>query len=163
MEDFPAPAPSDAPKTDSAATKYAGPSVIYALAGFIAAVGLVIVVLLATGRNDDSSSEKTGVAVETTEAPAPVDPGPNKYDKYYENVLNNSGIANSRSKSSVIETGDLVCQSLDEGNTVRAVATVLEGASNTQSELEYAAAIMYWAITDLCPEYKRALDVYLGN
>jgi len=52
---------------------------------------------------------------------------------------------------------------LDEGNTTRQVAIVLEGASSTQSELEYAAAVMYWAITDLCPEYKASLNAYLNS
>ena len=163
MEDFPAPAPSNAPKTDSVATKYAGPSVIYALAGFIAAVGLVIVVLLATGRNGDSSSEKTVVAVETTEAPAPAETSPNKYNQYYEHVLNNSGIANTWTKAKVIEFGDLVCQALDEGNSVASVVAVVSNASDSNSDAELGAAVIYGAVTYLCPEYDAMMQAYLSN
>lgn len=150
-----APPPAASPKNDSKLKLIA--------VSFFAISVLFLGIIIGADGDSNSTSNKTKDTAANVEPPAPADPVQNKYDTYYENVLNNSGIANSRSKSSVIETGDLVCQSLDEGNTVRAVAIVLEGASNTQSELEYAAAIMYWAITDLCPEYKRALDVYLGN
>jgi len=135
---------------------------IFAVVFFVAAVLFLGVIIGASGDSKPAANETTAT-VSVTNAPIAADPAQTKYDRYYENVLNNSGRANSLSKSAVIEVGDLVCQSLDEGNTTRQVAIVLEGASSTQSELEYAAAVMYWAITDLCPEYKASLNAYLNS
>jgi hypothetical protein len=87
----------------------------------------------------------------------------NKYDSYYEHVLNNSGQANTASKADVIEFGDLVCQSLDNGQSVAAVANVVANASGSTSDMELGAAVIYGAIKYLCPEYDAMLQAYLSN
>lgn len=125
-------------------------------AGF-AFLGLVIAIAL------PSDNESSPAAV--TQAPQPVVTAPavNKYDAYYEHVLNNSGQANTASKSDVIEFGDLVCQSLDNGKSVAAVASVVSNASSSTSDMELGAAVIYAAIKYLCPEYDPMLQAYLSN
>lgn len=111
-----------------------------------------------------SDGEMTS-APDTTRAPEPVITAPavNKYDAYYEHVLNNSGQANTADKSDVIEFGDLVCQSLDNGKSVAAVTEVVANASSSTSDMELGAAVIYGAIKYLCPEYDAMLQAYLSN
>lgn len=104
------------------------------------------------------------VQATTTDAPIITSPPVvNKYDRYLEHVLNHSGKANTWSKDKLIEFGDLVCQSLDEGNSIRQVVNLLSSYSNSQSDLELFAAVTYAAITYICPEYQTDLSAYLNN
>lgn len=157
MSDFNSPTPpAPAPQRNNDVFKYVA-------VGLLAAVVALLVALVASGSGSGSSEKSapattTPVPVETT--PAPVE---NKYDLYYEHVLNNSGQANSMSKSDVIEFGDLVCQTLDEGYSIERVVRVLAEASTSTSDQELSASVMYGAITYLCSEYKSALAAYLGN
>lgn len=126
---------------------------------------LVLIVLIAVVQGDLGSNKKVATpAVPTlvTTLPAP-DPVTNKYDSYYEYVLNHSGQANSMSKADVIQLGDLVCQSLDEGNSVGRVAQVVADSVDTTSGLELGAAAIYAAITYICPEYTSQLNAYVSN
>lgn len=100
------------------------------------------------------------VAATTTVAPY-VAPVTNKYDDYYAHVLKNSGQANSESKADVIEFGDLVCQSLDAGNSVQKVVALLNSYAETTSDRELYAAVITGAIMYLCSEYNSALQNYL--
>jgi hypothetical protein len=130
----------------------------------VALVILVIILIAGSGSSDDSSSTKDTVA----QQPAPVETNPpapatNKYDNYMDHVLNNSGKANSWSKSDIIEFGDLVCQALDEGNSVRAVVNLLNGYASTTSDVEFFASVMTGAIMHICPEYKPAMSAYLNS
>ena len=100
------------------------------------------------------------VAATTTEAPY-VTPATNKYDNYYAHVVNNSGQANTESKADVIEFGDLVCQALDNGNSVQYVVKLLNGYAKSNSDIELYAAIITGAVMYLCSEYNGALQNYL--
>ena len=111
-----------------------------------------------------------GTTTIVREVPASTAPVPivtaavvNKYDKYYEYVLNNSGQANTSSKADIIEMGDLVCGALDKGNSIDAIVRVLSRASTGQSDNELYAAVVYAAITYLCDEYSGQLNAYLSN
>jgi hypothetical protein len=127
----------------------------------IAVVALLIGILLASSQNDSSSPD-------TTPAPVPVITSPpapavNKYDAYYSHVMNNSGQANTWSKADVIEYGDLVCQSLDNGSSIARVVSVISNASSSTSDAELGASVVFGAITYLCDEYKLDLNAYLAN
>lgn len=126
---------------------------------FSLAIGFPLLALAVVSSDGESS------APVSTNAPAPVITAApvNKYDQYYEHVLNNSGQANSMAKSRVIEFGDLVCQALDGGNSIAAVVNVVANASGTTSDMELGAAVIYGAITYLCPEYDSMLRAYLSN
>ena len=124
---------------------------------------VLFIVLIIPG--DNSSAPKT------TNAPAPVVTNPpitaapvtNKYDDYMNHVLNNSGQANSWSKADVIEFGDLVCQALDNGNSVRSVVNLLNNYAKTTSDAEFFASVMIGSIKFLCPEYMSDLQYYLNS
>jgi len=100
----------------------------------------------------------------TTIAP-PITQAPviNKYDAYLEHVYNNSGQANSMSKAKLIEYGDIICSVLDQGKTIPWIVNYLSNGSNTQSDNELYASIVYGAITYICDEYKYALNEYLAG
>lgn len=128
------------------------------------AVSIFILILAIVIPGDKSSSPAT------TNAPAPVVTNPpvtaapaNKYDQYMDHVLNNSGQANTWSKADVIEFGDLVCQSLDKGNTIPAVVRLLESYAKTDSDVEFFASVVFGSITYICPEYKYAMQEYLAG
>jgi hypothetical protein len=144
------PAPPVPPKKDNKLQ-------IIAASVFGAAVLLLLIVIAVP-------SDKAAVPAAVTQ-PAPVITAPavNKYDSYYEHVLNNSGQANTASKSDVIEFGDLVCQSLDNGKSVAAITEVVANASGSTSDMELGAAVIYAAIKYLCPEYDPMLQAYLNN
>jgi hypothetical protein len=124
----------------------------------LAAAILVLVIVLPSSNSDSSGSASTNAPAPVITA-APV----NKYDQYYEHVLNNSGQANSMAKSKVIEFGDLVCQALDEGNSVAQVVNVVSSAVGSTSDLELGAAVIFAAVKYICPEYQAMMDAYLSN
>ena len=123
---------------------------------------ILLIVILIPGNKSSAPS--------VTNAPAPVvtnppvtSPPENRYDQYMAHVLNNSGQANTWSKAKIIEFGDLVCQALDNGNSIRSVVSLLNNYANTTSDAELFASVMFGSITYLCPEYESDLQVYLGN
>jgi hypothetical protein len=130
-----------------------------AISFLVAAVALLILVISVSGGDNDTSSTVS------TEPPAPIvtDPPANKYDLYYDHVITNSGLANSWAKSDVIKFGDLVCQSLDEGNTVNQVADLLNSYVTDSSNLKFFATVMYGSIKFICPQYMPDLDFYLNS
>ena len=123
--------------------------------------GLAVVVLILAVALPSSNSDSNTTSA--TDAPAPVITAApvNKYDSYYQHVLNNSGQANSMAKSKVIEFGDLVCQALDEGNSVAQVVNVVSSAVGSTSDLELGAAVIFAAVKYICPEYQAMMDAYL--
>jgi hypothetical protein len=130
--------------------------------GFLVAA-LIIFILAAIGSTSSSDEVSTDSVTVYTNPPAAPAPIKNKYDDYMNHVLNNSGKANSWSKSDIIEFGDLVCQALDEGNSIRAVVNLLNGYASTTSDLEFFASIMTGAVINICPEYKSAMSAYLNS
>jgi len=132
-----------------------------AIAFLAVALFFLFIVVLIPGDNKDTSTNTP--APVATDAPAPQAPPVNKYDDYMNYVLNNSGQANTWSKADVIEFGDLVCQALDKGNTIRSVVNLLNGYAKTSSDVEFFASVMLASIKHLCPEYQTDLDYYLNS
>lgn len=132
---------------------------ILAASFFALAIAILVAVIAIPSSNSDSGDRGTTMiqVPDVTVAPA------NKYDLYYEHVLNNSGQANTMGKTTVIKTGDLVCQALDEGNSVADVVAVVASASTTTSAAEYGAAVVFAAITYLCSEYDAMMQSWLRN
>lgn len=127
------------------------------------AVALFILFVVALASGDKSSSPATSAVSVVDNAPAPVAPTVNKYDAYLEHVYNNSGQANSMTKSKLIEYGDIICSALDRGNSIAWVVNYLSNASSGQSDNELYASIVYGAITYICDEYKGDLNLYLST
>lgn len=133
-----------------------------AIAFFALSFLILLIAIVVPG--DKSSSP------DTTPAPAPIvtnppitSPPANKYDKYMDHVLQNSGKANTWSKADVIEFGDLVCQAMDKGNDIRQVVNLLESYAKTDSDVEFFASVVFGAITYICPEYTYAMNEYLAG
>lgn len=151
VQNTPPPAPpSPQPKKDNKLQ-------IIAASIFALAAAILIFAITLPSDGEMTSAPDTSRAPIVTSAPI------NKYDSYYEHVLNNSGQANTASKADVIEFGDLVCQSLDNGQSVAAVANVVSNASSSSSDIELGAAVIFGAIKYLCPEYDAMLQAYLNN
>ena len=123
---------------------------------------LVFAIAMPSGSDSGKDRVTADTAGSTYEKPAATTPV-NKYDSYYQHVLNNSGRANSMSKSDVIQLGDLVCQAFDDGNSVAAVVDVMSSVSSNSSDIELAAAAMWGATEYICPEYKPMMQAYLNN
>ncbi|MEY4332679.1 MAG: hypothetical protein RLZZ196_1417 [Bacteroidota bacterium] len=132
----------------------------FAIAFLVAAIAILIIVIAASGSNN--SSPATTAAPIVTDPPVTAAPV-NKYDAYLEHVYNNSGQANTMSKAKLIEYGDIICSVLDQGKTIPWIVNYLSNGSNTQSDNELYASIVYGAITYICDEYKYALNEYLAN
>jgi hypothetical protein len=131
--------------------------IIAAVFAGLAFLGVIFAITMPSG------NEFTPTAA--TQAPQPVvtSPAINKYDAYYEHVLNNSGQANTAGKADVIEFGDLVCQSLDAGRSIAAITELVANASSSTSDMELGAAVIYGAVKHLCPEYDSMLRAYLNS
>ena len=161
MTDLPAPTPPASSSEPSPKAKF------YAMIFFGVAVLILAAAIAVPGDNSGSDATDSTTTTVYTSAIDPIGEGDiapvNKYDAYYQHMLDNSGRANTAAKSSVIELGDLVCQSLDEGNSVAAVVKVLADASTDAADMELAAAAVYGAITYLCPEYAANLSAYLNT
>lgn len=156
---------SDAPLTppappSSGSKNTSNVTVIVAAVAAVAITALIVIGVLSSGKSSNDIADKATNAAPYVPTPEPVS---NKYDQYYDHVLNNSGQANSMAKSEVIEFGDLVCQSLDNGYSIAAVVNVLSDSSSNNSDVELSASVVYGAITYLCPEYGNALQTYLNN
>jgi hypothetical protein len=132
---------------------------ILAAAFFVLAIVVLVVIFSVPSSDTPETVDAPVPSPIVTEPPAST----NKYDDYMDHVLNNSGKANSWSKSDIIEFGDLVCQALDEGNSVRAVVNLLNGYASTTSDVELFASVMTGAVIYICPEYKASMSAYLNN
>lgn len=124
--------------------------------------GLTVIALITTvflmGCGKTTIIREVASPTTVVEYQAPVT---NKYDDYYAHVLKNSGQANTEPKADIIELGDLVCQSLDNNNSVRSVVTLLDDYAESTSDRELYAAIITGSIMYLCPEYSSDLQNYL--
>lgn len=129
---------------------------------FIGFGALIAIAAIAIGGKDSGSTNTPTVTVAPAVAQTAA-PTTNKYDDYYQHVLNNSGQAQTKLKADVIELGDLVCGALDKGNCFDAVTSTLASAASGQSDMEYLAAVMFGSIKYICSEYYPAFQAYLGN
>lgn len=160
MSDLPAPTPPSSAEPSPKAKFYA--MIFFGVAVLILAAAIAI--------PGDKSGSDVANSTTTTAYASAIDPigegniAPiNKYDAYYNNVIENSSRAAAATRAQVIQFGDLVCQSLDEGNSIRQVVQVLSDASVDSADIELAAAVIYAAITYICPEYSSDLSAYLSN
>jgi hypothetical protein len=130
------------------------------LAALTAAVAVLAVVIFVTQSGSDSKSSpsfNSSAVIEDSQSQ-------NKYDDYYQSVLNASGMANSESKASVLEFGDFVCGLLDDGFSVGEILEEMRKyTTGSMFTSEYAAAVMLGAVTYLCPEYKVLVEDYVGR
>lgn len=109
--------------------------------------------------------EDSGSSAPTFDSSAPIEDSQtrNKYDDYYQYVLNSSGMANSENKASVLEFGDFVCGLLDDGFSVGDIIEEMrQYTSGSMFTSEYAAAVLLGATTYLCPEHKILVNDYLN-
>jgi hypothetical protein len=160
MTDFNPPSPPLSPeKKDTVTLSKKNLAIAFFAAAFVL---LFIVLAIPSSNSDDKSSVATDSIPVATQPPVQTSPV-NKYDDYVNYVLNNSGKANTWSRADVIEFGDLVCQSLDNGNSIRSVVNLLNGYANSNSDAELFASVMIGSINNLCPEYKTDLNYYLNN
>jgi hypothetical protein len=130
--------------------------------GFLVAV-LIIFVLAVIGSSGSSNKDNTDSVTIYTNPPAAPAPTKNKYDNYMDHVLANSGQANTADPSKLIEFGDLVCETLEEGNSVSYVAALLESYVAKKSDAELFAAVMTGAIRHICPSYLPELNRYINS
>ena len=128
----------------------------------LVAILAVIIFAVAVSGNSSDEVNTDSVAVDTNPPAAPA-PTTNKYDNYMDHVLANSGQANTADPSKLIEFGDLVCETLDEGNSVAYVAALLESYVAKKSDAELFAAVMTGAVLYICPEYKSQMSAYLNS
>jgi len=132
---------------------------IITLSSALVAILIALIFLSSCGTTTVVKEVPTAtVAPEVSYAPAV-----NKYDAYLEHVYNNSGQANTISKSDLIEYGDTICQSLDNGKSIPYIVNYLSEYSNSQSDNALFASVIFGAITYICDEYKGDLNLYLGN
>jgi hypothetical protein len=127
--------------------------------GFVLTV-LILVILIPSSDSSKDSNTTVPVTQPVVTNPAPT---VNKYDAYMDHVLNNSGQANTWSKSEVIEFGDLVCGALDNNTSIRSVVNLLNSYAKTNSDVELFASVMIGSIRHICPEYQSDLNYYLNN
>lgn len=99
-----------------------------------------------------------------TEAPMETLPAVkgNKYDKYLDFVLDNSGQAREWKESDLIETATLVCGAFDGGASLSGVVGVFSDNSTGTYDDELFAAIIGGAVTYLCPEWASYVDSQLS-
>lgn len=133
----------------------------------IAIVGVTLLGAVINTNDGDNSGNSDKPAAKTVQnlppqTLPPASAAANKYDNYYEHVLNNSGRANTMAKADVIELGDLVCSALDEGNSIRAVVNLMSSYSSGTQDSEYFASVIFGAVTYLCPEYTADMRAFLG-
>jgi hypothetical protein len=130
------------------------------LAALTVAVVVLAVAIFVTQSGSDSNSSpssNSSAVIEDSQSR-------NKYDDYYQSVLNASGMANSESKASVLEFGDFVCSLLDDGFSVGDILEEMRKyTTGSMFTSEYAAAVMLGAVTYLCPEYKVLVENYVGQ
>jgi hypothetical protein len=132
--------------------------------GFLV-ISLIILIIAIAVPGDDKTS-----APAVTAAPAPVVTNPpvtappvNKYDKYVNALQGFSGQANSWSRPKLIEFGDLVCETLDNGKSISSVVSLMENYAKTQSDVEFLAGVVMFSVQHICPEYMSDLNAYLGT
>lgn len=86
----------------------------------------------------------------------------NKYDKYLDFVLDNSGQAREWKESDLIETATLVCGAFDGGASLSGVVGVFSDNSTGTYDDELFAAIIGGAVTYICPEWASYVDSQLS-
>lgn len=136
---------------------------IVVIATAVTAVIITALIVFGMSSSDKSSTDVADTAANTTPYVSTSEPVSNKYDRYYEYVLDNSGRANTMPKSDVINLGDLICQYLDSGNSIAELVALLAEKSADTSAQELSAEGIFGAIEYLCPEYRSNLQTHIEN
>lgn len=111
--------------------------------GLIAAISVLVIALIISNKGSDSSSSSTTDTTVSSISNTPVTaPAQNKYDQYINHVLNQSGKANTWTDANLIEFGDLVCQSLDNGSSIRQVVDILGRNVRNDSDVVFFASVV---------------------
>jgi len=82
------------------------------------------------------------------------------YDLYLASVRKKSPVAESMTDTSLSEVGDLVCESFYAGLSMGIVLTILENATNKDTDL--GASILIAAINYICPEYTADINTSIA-
>ena len=138
-------------------------STVVVITTAVTAVIITALIVFGMSSSDKASTDVANTAANTTPYVSTSEPVSNKYDLYYEYVLDNSGRANTMSKSDVIKLGDLICQYLDLGNSIDELVKLLAEKSADTSAQELSGEGLFGAIEYLCPEYRSNLQTYIEN
>lgn len=130
-----------------------------AIAFLAVSIFILIIAIVVPGDKTSSPADTTPAPI-VTNPPAPVK---SKYDRYIDHVLNESGQANTWTNANLIEFGDLVCQSLNNGSSIREVVNILSRNVKNDSDIVFFAAVVRGAIENICPEYMNDLRYYLNS
>lgn len=102
------------------------------------------------------------VPVSTDTRPPATAPAASKWDNYLDEVKANASTY-GWTNSDLTDTGSLVCEALDSGNSVREVAAVMEESAVTNDDIAIFAAVLYAAVLHLCPAYTQAMYDFIGS
>jgi len=132
----------------------------------IAVIGSALLVLSLTACGGGSTSatdttDTTDTTVVETPIDTPVDSGyTNAEEEFLFDVHNvNNSVIESNPDEQIVSVGHIVCDTLDEGNTVSDVSDYLisTGDYTTDNDIEFVASMIAGAVINLCPEYKYQL------
>lgn len=124
-------------------------------------LGVLAVVLILSGCSTSNTEPKPVVTVtETYEPPAPVYGDEELFIRDMRSESN--WIIEENTDADLIELGWGVCGVLDEGYSVDDIVWELIGSGtvSTDAESEFAAALIAYAIYDLCPEHTDEMEAY---
>lgn len=126
-------------------------------------LGVLAVVLVLSGCSTTNTEPKPVVTVtETYEPPAP-EPVYGDEELFISDMRSvGNWIIDENTDADLIELGWGVCGVLDEGYSVDDILWELIGSGtvSTDSESEFAAALIAYAIYDLCPEHTDEVEAY---
>jgi len=132
----------------------------------IAVIGsaLLVLSLTACGGGSTSATDTTSTtdttAVETP-IDVPVDSGyTNAEDEFLFDVHNvDNPVIEKNTDKQILETGHIVCDTLDSGETVTTISNYLTSTGDYEGDtaIEFVASMVVGAVINLCPEYKYQL------
>lgn len=97
----------------------------------------------------------------TTEATLPPAPSKTKFDLYLDEIYNFAAQAREWSEPQLLEFGSVVCDALDNGNSLNQIIEVMERYSTGSYDDELFAGVIYSAVVHLCPEYRSYVEAQL--
>lgn len=106
--------------------------------------------------------EVPATPAETSSAPRP-NPVPSSDEEFLDFVNKTASDARYWADSEIMEVGILVCEALDSGASMEEVADTMEASATTDGDIEIFSAIMFAAVTYLCPEYLDEMENWVGG